>query len=87
MSARREKRLRKLEARVAYLESRTYSVEKRQLDLEELAGQPTMILSTEEKARPRGVLASLLLKLRGRRKEEAADRLEYIKRHPPRPFS
>lgn len=32
-------------------------------------------------------LASLVLKLRGRRKEEAADRLEYIKRHPPRPFS
>ena len=78
MSARREKRLRKMEARVAYMDGRVR---------EEVAAHPTMILSTEEKARPRGVLASLLLKLRGRRKEEAADRLEYIKRHPPRPFS
>lgn len=34
MSARREKRLRKLEARIAYLESRVYSVEKRQLTLD-----------------------------------------------------
>lgn len=40
-----------------------------------------------EEGKPVKVLASLLLKLRGRRKEEAADRLEYIKRHPPRPFS
>lgn len=36
MSARREKRLRKLEARVAYLEGRVHSVEKRQLDQEEM---------------------------------------------------
>ena len=87
MSARREKCLRKMVARVAYLESRTYSVEKRQLDLEELAGQPTMILSTEEKTRPRGILASLLLKLRGERKADADSSLEYVKSHPPRPFS
>lgn len=36
MSARREKRLRKLEAHVAYLEGRVHSVEKRQLDQEEM---------------------------------------------------
>ena len=87
MSARREKRLRKMEARVAYMDGRVRELERRLMTLEEVAAHPTMILSTEEKARPRGVLASLLLKLRGRRKEEAADRLEYIKRHLPRPFS
>lgn len=36
MSARWEKRLRKLEARVAYLDGRVRSVEKRQLDQEEM---------------------------------------------------
>lgn len=36
MSARREKRLRKLEAKVAYLDGRVRSVEKRQLDQEEM---------------------------------------------------
>lgn len=87
MSARREKRLRKLEARVAYLESRTYSIEKRQLDLEELATRPTMILHTEtEMPRPRGILASLLLKLRGGHRDAADPSLEYIKSHPPKPF-
>ena len=88
MSARREKRLRKMEARVAYMDGRVRELERRLLTMEELAAHPTMILSTEpEKPRPRGVLASLLLKLRGRRKEDAADRMEYIKSHPPRPFS
>lgn len=36
MSARREKRLRKLEARVAYLEGRVHSVEVRQMDQAEM---------------------------------------------------
>lgn len=87
MSARREKRLRKMEDRVTYMDGRVRELERRLLDLEEVAAHPTMILRTEERAPHRGVLASLLLKLRGRRKEDAADRLEYIKRHPPRPFS
>ena len=61
MSARREKRLRKMEARVAYMDGRVRELERRLMTLEEVAAHPTMILSTEEKARPRGVLASLLL--------------------------
>lgn len=36
MSARREKRLRKLEARVEYLDGRVRSVERRQLDQEDM---------------------------------------------------
>lgn len=86
MSARREKRLRKMEAKVAYMDGRVRELERRLLSLEELAASPTMILSTEEKARPRGVLASLLLKLRGERKEDDVPSLEYIKSHPPKPF-
>ena len=67
MSARREKRLRKLESRVAYMDGRTRELERRLLSLEELAARPAMVLHTEtEKPRPRGALASLLLKLRGR---------------------
>ena len=55
MSARREKRLRKLEARVAYLEARTYDAEIRNLKnedygerieaLERIAANPVMIIS------------------------------------------
>ena len=75
MSARREKRLRKLESRVAYMDGRVRELERRLLSLEELAAHPTMIL------------ASLLLKLRGGRKEDTGSSLEYIKNHPPRPFS
>lgn len=85
MSARREKRLRKLEARVAYLESRTYSVEMRQLRLEELAASPTMTLSTDtEKDHHRGVLASLLLRLRGGYATTKDIKRSY---KPPRTFS
>lgn len=88
MSARREKRLRKLESRVAYMDGRVRELERRLLSLEELAAHPTMILHTEtEEPRPRGILASLLLKLRGGRKEDTGSSLEYIKNHPPRPFS
>ncbi len=88
MSARREKRLRKLESRVAYMDGRVRELERRLLSLEELAAHPTMILHTEtEEPRPRGILASLLLKLRGGRKEDVGSSLEYIKSHPPRPFS
>ena len=88
MSARREKRLRKLESRVAYMDGRVRELERRLLSLEELAAHPTMILHTEtEEPRPRGILASLLLKLRGGCKEDVGSSLEYIKSHPPRPFS
>ena len=52
MSARREKRLRKMEARVAYMDGRVRELERRLMTLEEVAAHPTMILSTEEKARP-----------------------------------
>lgn len=88
MSARREKRLRKLESRVAYMDGRVRELERRLLSLEELAAHPTMILHAEtEEPRPRGILASLLLKLRGGRKEDAGQSLEYIKSHPPGPLS
>lgn len=67
MSARREKRLRKMEARVTYMDGRVRELERRMMVLEGLAAHPVMIQSTgAEKPRPRGVLASLLLKLRGR---------------------
>lgn len=66
MSARREKRLRKLEAKAAYMDGRVMGLEHRLLMLKKLAANPTMILSTEEDMpRRRGVLASLLLKLKG----------------------
>jgi hypothetical protein len=88
MSARREKRLRKLEATVTYMDGRVRALEKRVIVLEELAASPTMILSTEEKtSRPCGFLASLLLKLRGKRGENSTTSMEQIKSHPPRPFS
>lgn len=46
MSARREKRLRKLEAKAAYMDGRVMGLEHRLLMLEKLAANPTMILST-----------------------------------------
>lgn len=68
MSARREHRLRKMEARAAYMDVRVRELERRLLMLEELAANPTMILSTgEDTPRRRGVLASLLLWLKGRK--------------------
>ena len=70
------------------MDGRVRELERRLLSLEELAAHPTMILHTEtEEPRPRGILASLLLKLRGGRKEDTGSSLEYIKSHPPRPFS
>lgn len=70
MSARREKRQRKLETKVTYMDGRVRELERRLLMLEELAASPTMILSTgEDRPRRRGVLASLLLWLRGRKAE------------------
>lgn len=45
MSARREKRLRKLENKVAYMDGRVRELERRLLSLEELASHPVMILS------------------------------------------
>lgn len=70
MSARREKKVRKLEATVAYMDVRVRALERRLLALEELAASPTMILSAgEDRPRRRGVLASLLLWLRGRKAE------------------
>ena len=88
MSARREKRLRKLEAKITYMDGRVRALEHRLLALEEMAAHPVMIRSAEtEEPRPRGILASLLLKLRGRWKEDADSPLECIKSHPPRPFS
>lgn len=70
MSARREKRQRKLEDKVTYMEGRVRELERRLLMLEELAASPTMILSTgEDRPRRRGVLASLLLWMRGRKAE------------------
>lgn len=87
MSARREKRLRKMEAKVTYMDGRVRDLERRLLVMEEIAAHPVMIRSTKaEKPRPRGVLASLLLKLRGGRKEDVGSSLEYIKSHPPKPF-
>ncbi len=88
MSARREKRLRKMEAKVTYIDGRVRALEHRLLVLEEIAAHPVMIRSTgNEEPHPRGVLASLLLKLRGGCKEDVGSSLEYIKSHPPRPFS
>ena len=70
MSARREKRQRKLEAKVTYMDGRVRELERRLLMLEELAASPAMILSAgEDRPRRRGVLASLLLWLRGRKAE------------------
>lgn len=87
MSARREKRLRKMEAKVTYMDGRVRDLERRLLVMEEIAAHPVVIRSTEtEKPRPRGVLASLLLKLRGGRKEDVGSSLEHIKSHPPKTF-
>lgn len=80
-----------MEAKVAYMDGRVRALEHRLLVLEEMTAHPVMIRSTRnEEPRPRGILASLLLKLRGGRKEGTAPyapSLEYIKSHPPRPFS
>ena len=55
---------------VAYMDVRVRALERRLLALEELAASPTMILSAgEDRPRHPGVLASLLLWLRGRKAE------------------
>lgn len=60
MSARREKRLRKLENKVTYMDARVRTLEYQLMRFEELAVSPTMIMRTDpEKDRPRGVLAFL----------------------------
>lgn len=68
MSARREKRLRKLEARVAYLEGRVHSVEKRQLDQLEreemyfgMVMAPQTVIRTDPQPSPRRSLWRRLL--------------------------
>lgn len=58
MSARREKRLRRLEARIIYLEGRVHSVEKRQMDQEEMPD--TISMGVELRSRP-----TLLERLKG----------------------
>lgn len=49
MSARREKRLRKMEAKVTYMDGRVRELERRLLPLEELATQPIFISSAGAK--------------------------------------
>lgn len=71
MSARREKRLRKMEARVAYLEGRVRSVEKRQLDQEEIyfgmVTAPQTVIRTDPPRR--SLWRRLLDAFRGRAEE------------------
>ena len=64
MSARREKRMRKLEASVAYLESRVYSVEKRQLEQSESA-EVMASLDAEYEVTPRRGLLNWLVDMFG----------------------
>lgn len=61
MSARREKRLRRLEGRVAYLETRMHSVEARQLEQREAAAY--MDADYEQAREPARL--GLLQKIRG----------------------
>lgn len=63
MSARREKRLRKMEARVAYMDGRVRELERRLMTLEEVAAKPVVVMSAGAE-KPKGLSIAERLRVR-----------------------
>lgn len=63
MSARREKKVRKLEATVAYMDRRVRALERRLLALEELAAKPVVVMYAGAE-KPKGLSVAERLRVR-----------------------